>query len=190
MSARILALVVIAALPASAGWEANASPGFAFTGDSNGPAASTSVLYRMNDWFAAGVAFDFARLSASGLTPSFASIPSIDGPYRYAIASTLAGAMIEVRFPLGRFAPSIDLAAGWNEVRTLYAVNTQCGIGSGFSARLGAAVGLAATERFSIGVRGSVQPLGASSWCPAMLGPHMLDLGNVWSLGPTVSLRF
>ena len=197
MSSRTLVLIALvaplAAAEPPAGWQVEASPAFATTGDIKGPAGGVTVLRALNGWFALGATVDSARLSASGATPqiAIATFPTtLGGPYSYAVVTTFAGAVAQFRLSLGRFVASADLAAGWNEVRQLYSYNTQCGYGSGFNIRLGTGLAVAATEHLLLGVRAAVRPPAYSAYCLAMAGPWSFGSGVLSSVGPTVSLRF
>ena len=192
MPARILVLVLLAAPVANAQpvspWEVGAAAGFASTGDIKGPTGGVSVTRSVNNWLAVGGTFDAARLSASGQTPVMPFV--LGGPYSYAIASTFVGAMTQFRLEFGRFVASADLSAGWNEVRTLYSYNTQCGYGSGFNLRLGSGLAFAASSHVLLGLRAALRPPAYSGYCLLMAGPWAFDFNLMYSLTPTASVRF
>ena len=197
MFSRALVLVALvaplAAAEQPAGWQVEAWPAFATTGDIKGPAGGMTVLRAVSGWLALGATIDSARLSASGATQqiTIASFPTtIGGPYSYAVVTTFAGAVAQVRLPFGRFVASADFAAGWNEVRQLYSYNTQCGYGSGFNMRLGTGLAFAAKEHLLLGVRAAVRPPAFSGYCLDMFGPWEFRFGMLTSVGPTVSVRF
>jgi hypothetical protein len=111
-------------------------------------------------------------------------------PFSYAIASTFAGGMIQLRLPIGPFLPHADLGLGVVMVDQLRSDNSQCGYGSGPAARLGVGLRIALSESFTLGLRGSARSPGWSLSCTAMFGPWAFELRPLYAVGTTADYRW
>jgi hypothetical protein len=191
MFAKVLCLaLLLAAAPARTEpnaaqslWEGGVTTSYVSAGELKGVGIGANALWVPGGFIAYGVTLDIARVSAGGTADNGL-------PFNYAIASTFAGGMIQLRLPVGPFLPHADLGLGVVQVIGLGSNNNQCQYGSGPAARLGVGLKVALAEHFALGLRGSARSPGGSLSCTAMYGPWGFEPHPLFTLGTTADYRW
>jgi hypothetical protein len=147
------------------------------SGKHRGFGASASALWG-GRFLALGATFDVARLGAKGTAPN-------GQPFDHAYGSALVAALFELRAPVGRARPYLDLALGFTAVDNIRSINTQCHHDSGLGAGAATGVKVDLGGNVAAGLRASVRLPSGSLGCGASRGPWSFSLEPLIGLAAT-----
>lgn len=187
MFAARLGLVIALSMFASAAraehdWETSATASYASSGALRGGGVVLSGLWVPSEYFATGLMFDAVHLGQSGVANA--------GPYNFRFLSMFVGAMAQLRVPIGRFVPYVDLELGGTIVDTLESNNMVCGVGSGVGAGAGGGLKVAIASNMALGARVSARLPAGTVGCSDIPGYTRVDYAPLFLAGGSFELQW